>query len=437
MRVVLTIVKPEHADEVITFEKTVEVTIGRSPSCSICLDFDAMVSRMHAVLLVDPPLVRVKDLNSTNGIIVNGDSFGGPSGNVLQQPRDLRNGDEIMIGTTVIRVGVFDGETAPAPETEPSYPGADSTVLSVDKLKLAERLKGEGEGIGETVSSLSPLLPEVPGYKIRRFLGAGRTGTVYQAVSTATGDKVAIKIFLPEVAFTEKMIELFNRSIMEARRFYHPHIVKILDSGVIGESNMCLIMEFVNGEDLSRYLLRCVDRRIPLRAAYQLMLQICSGLGYAHSQGYIHRDIKPKSILLYDDSGKIMSKVNDLGLVKFLEDAGVSTPGSGIASLESLPYVAPEAVTQFREPKPTLDVFGVGAVFYEMVTGCVPYNFSSEGGGSRIDVVGRGDIVSVEERFPGLPEPLVVIIDRCLSVDPDARYRNCADLLEALENVRM
>lgn len=430
----LTIKRPEHEEEVVTFDQPVEATIGRSAGCTFCLDFDPMVSRMHAVFIMEPPMIRIKDLNSTNGLVINGKLIGGYGSEKPEHPIELHNDDEVMIGNTLFKIAISDG--ASSGTTRAIRYGENSTVISSRSVAAGDVSQAD-EGMEETVNSMAQAAPAIPGHRIKGLLGTGRMGEVYQAVSRDTGEMVAIKMINPGVEFTKKMLDDFKAELEQARGVRHPHFVRLLGAGATNPKTLYLILEFVNGEDLGSYRLRCPNGRVPLHAAYKLMLQMASTLCYAHSHGIVHRDLKPQSVILYDDNGVVMTKITDVGLVKFLEDSGITTFGTHAPDSRSLAYTAPEQLSELRDSKPTADVFALSAIFYEMLTGEIPYDFPHDNYRENMEIVANAAIVPIEERLPGLPEPLVVIIDRGLSNEPEERYQSCCDLLEALENVRV
>lgn len=423
MRVDITIVKPDLEEETLSFDSPAEVTLGRSANCVCCMDYDSMASRMHAVLLIEPPTVRIKDLNSTNGLVLNGEVFGGYGNEKLHVPQELRDGDELVIGRTVFRIHIDSGveeddNAASVVDTKETFHGGHPATES----------SGFSE---ETVSALSSLVPEIPGYKISNFLGSGRTGSVYKGFRIDSGDCVAIKVMFPDLSFSPKMLESYRREMEEIKELKHRNLVKYLSGGSLREKNVYMITEYVNGEDLSAYAYKFPGHIVPVPVAVKIFRQMCSGLAYAHQKGVMHRDLKPRKVLLGKEGDNLIVKVSDIGLYKIFEDSGLVLQGA-IADAESRAYMSPEQMSDPHYAKASADVFSLGAIMYEMLAGVGPYNFPAGD-----ETKTRPPIVPIDERCADLPESLVVIIDRCLLPDPEERYRNCGDLFDAAENVRI
>lgn len=438
--VTITVLKPGRKPETLTFDQPMELTIGRSSNCAICLDFDPMVSRMHAVLLVEPPGIRIKDLNSTNGISVNGTLYGGFSSEKLAQPHELSDGDEVLVGCTLFRVSTSGEDAAsghivtelPERGAEPDD-GADRTISLGQNTKQWPFLHGSEKNLEDMQSSL----PEIPGYHLTSYLGKGRPGELYFGMDDETGGPVAVKTVMTDAPFSSTMLEGFTHDILGKGRFTHPHLIRLMDAGALGQQGVFMVMEYVNGEDLSSYLARCPRNRIPLSSAYQIMLQIAEALCYAHQHGLLHLDLTPKSVFLFDVNGRMQAKVGDLGQTRSLEDAGLIAAHAMASDAFGLRYIAPEQLAELRDAKPSVDVFALAAVFYEMLTGAAPYNLSDDDPAGNVNHILDGQVVPIEERTRDLPEPLVVAIDRALSPEPEERYQNCCDFLDALKNVRI
>ena len=436
--VTLTIQRPGVDAEAVAFETSAEVTIGRSSGCTLCLDSDPMVSRMHAVLLVDPPAIRIKDLNSTNGIVINGVSYGGAFGEKIVQPHELHDGDEVGIGSTVVHVGLAgESRTDSKPTRAVRYEDKGTVISS----RLSAVVTDDGDNgdadLNQTLGNMPEASPQVPGFVIRGLVGKGEVASVYQARSSDNGDVVAIKVLTPNISFTKRILDDFKVEMDGVKSLRHPHLVRFYSAGALSPQNIYLVQEYVSGENLASYLTRCPKHRLPLKTAFGIAVQICSALCEAHNHGFIHRELKPENILLFDDGGKISAKVTDVGLTRSLEDSGITGLSHLSSGPRSIRYAAPEQLTEIRDVKAASDVFSLTSIFYEMLTGSSPYELPEDGEAITVETVARAPIIPVEERMPGLPESLVVIIERGLSKEPEERYQTCCDLLDALENVRI
>lgn len=447
----LTIERPEQAPEVVTFDGPTELTIGRSGGCTYCLDFDPMVSRMHAVILVDPPSIRIKDLNSTNGLTINGEVFGALGNQKIIQPLELRDGDEIYVGSTRFLVNLVELEMDLGPELEKlkaeqaaTAPSTRPEVMETSQDRVVSRFMAaemagrnlasrQMQSMDDTVANLSAICPDIPGYRVDRYLATGRTGTVYKATSLETGKNVALKVMSPGSAFTKKMLDDFRNEMEHIKRLQHSNLVRLLDAGDMGHATFYTVSEYINGENLASYLDRCPNNRIPLHTSYNLMLQLANAMCYAHKQGMVHRGIHPSGVMLFDDNGRLRAKLTDVGMATFWAESGLDARTMMTSDTGRLGYVAPEELLQLGESKPSADVFSLTAVFYQMLTSRVPYNFGEMDNAMR--VVEEGRITPIESLMSDLPEPLVVIIDRGLAAEADERYQSACELLEALENV--
>ncbi len=410
MKVIVTVIQPNAPLKRVEVSEPTEFLIGRVSECDICLAGDGLISRQHAVLEINPPLVRVRDLGSTNGLSVNSVQYGGGSGQKIDGFIELKGGDRLVIGKTLIHI-----------ETDENMAETVSGGTTHDK--------------SPDETEVCPASPNIPGYHMLERLGTGGMGTVFLARELETGTLVAVKTLVNRYLFNERMINTFIREIEVCKVLDHPNIVKFLGSGLTPGRELYLVLEYVNGGNLAEWSTRYPHRKMPLHEAFAMMLHLTDGMAYAHSLNFVHRDIKPHNILIQDNGGSLEAKLTDLGLAKNFENSGMSGLTASFSGGGTMAYMPPEQLTDFRDVRPSSDVFSLMATFYEMLCGVGPYNFAN--GQDEIRVVSTCDIVPITTRLDGLPPALVDIINTGLLADEDKRFQNCGQLLEALRSVRL
>ncbi len=266
-------------------------------------------------------------------------------------------------------------------------------------------------GDAESDSGWSPpspqaLAPFFPGYAIETLLGRGGMGAVYRARQLSLGRAVALKLLPFALGVHEDFAERFRREAAALARLNHPHIVAVHDFGQADDGHFFMLMEFVEGTDLAAHL----HTHGPLApdAALAIIRQVCDALEYAHAHGIVHRDIKPANILL-DSTGRV--KVSDFGIAQFAPDE--ATPQlTGTGTLLGTPdYTAPEQLARRADADHRADIFSVGVVLYETLTGQLP----------------RGIFRPVSEIVPAA-RGLDRVITRALQSEPERRYLSVQEM---------
>jgi serine/threonine protein kinase len=213
----------------------------------------------------------------------------------------------------------------------------------------------------------------LPAFEVHELIGRGGMGAVYKARQLALDRLVAIKILPPQVGRDPAFAERFAREAKALARLSHPRIVAIHDAGTAplpGSSDKLyfFVMEFVDGASLRAVM---HEGKLPPADALAIVPQICEALQYAHDEGVMHRDIKPDNILL-DSRGRV--KIADFGLAKLLGLRGNEVTLTGTHQvMGSVPYMAPEQMSGTREIDHRADIYSLGVVFYELLTGEVPH----------------------------------------------------------------
>src|SRR5512141_1609877 len=206
-------------------------------------------------------------------------------------------------------------------------------------------------------------------YRVERELGAGGMATVYLAEDLRHGRKVAVKVLRPELAAVIGA-DRFLAEIRTTANLQHPHILPLHDSGQ-ADSFLFYVMPFVEGESLRDRLVR--ETQLPIGDAVRIATEVASALDYAHRHGVIHRDIKPENILLHD--GRAL--VADFGIALAASKAGGTRMTETGMSLGTPTYMSPEQAMGEREITGRSDVYALGAVLYEMLSGDPPFTGST------------------------------------------------------------
>lgn len=253
-------------------------------------------------------------------------------------------------------------------------------------------------------------------YEVLDRISEGGMATVYTARRRADGRLVALKVLREQYASDAEFVERFQREAAAVSELIHPHMVQVFGSGRDGAVHY-IAMEYVEGEDLKR-LIRREGRLSPQRAA-AIAAQVCEALEFAHEHGIIHRDVKPQNILLARDGGV---KVADFGIARALSSATITQTGTVLGSVQ---YLAPEQARGSAVGR-AADVYALGVVLYEMVTGTLPFDEDSP------IAIALKHLDQQPPRpsalVPALPPRIEGIILRALAKSPGARYASAGEM---------
>jgi serine/threonine-protein kinase len=259
-------------------------------------------------------------------------------------------------------------------------------------------------------------------YRLERELGQGGMATVYLAEDLKHGRRVAIKVLRPDLAAVIGA-ERFLREIKTIAVLQHPHILGLIDSGEV-QGSAYYVMPFVEGESLRDRLNR--EKQLPIPEAIRIATEVASALDYAHRHGVIHRDIKPENILLHDDT----ALVADFGIALAVSSAGGTRMTETGLSLGTPHYMSPEQSMGEREITARSDVYALGCVTYEMLTGDPPFTGSTaQAIVAKVMTEKPASIRRLRERVPQQVEDAVLTALEKLPAD---RFGSAAEFAQAI-----
>ena len=259
-------------------------------------------------------------------------------------------------------------------------------------------------------------------YRLERRLGVGGMSTVQLAFDTRLERYVAVKLLAEHLAADDAFVARFRREALAAARLVHPNVVQVYDFGTDEASHrQFIVMEHVEGHSCAE-LLRDHGPMEP-EEAVSVLTQACRGLDYAHRNGVVHRDVKPGN-LLRNTEGVV--KLADFGIAKAAEDSDITRVGSVIGTAS---YLAPEQ-SRGEAAGPQSDLYALGVVAYQLLTGRLPYQGSSLTDLARLQE--SGPPTDVHELAPQVPPPLAAAVMRALERSTDRRYASAPEMEQAL-----
>jgi len=266
-------------------------------------------------------------------------------------------------------------------------------------------------------------------YRLSHALDAGSMGAVFAAEKIATGERVAVKMLLPEFQGDEELIARFLDEARASQRLVHPNIVRVFDYGTNDDGIPFIVMELLEGVPVSAYLVE--GAHIPLSHAVHILQGLLAGLGMAHQRNVIHRDLKPANVFLARGAhGKFEVKVLDFGIAKVMDIAGGmgSRTKTGIF-LGTPAYMSPEQISKPKTVDARSDLWSVGVMMYKMVTGRPPFKGASEV--DRLASILHDTPEPVETIDPQLA-PIASFMVRALEKDPAKRFQTAGEMAAAL-----
>jgi len=261
-------------------------------------------------------------------------------------------------------------------------------------------------------------------YEIIEELGKGGMGKVYRVEDKKIKGEIALKLIKPEIASDKKIIERFNNELKMARMISHRNVCRMFDLGEEKGAHY-ITMEYVRGEDL-KSMIR-MSGQLGVGTTINIAKQVCEGLAEAHRLGVVHRDLKPQNIMI-DKEGNV--RIMDFGIARSLKAKGITGAGVIIGTPE---YMSPEQV-EGKEAGQRSDIYSLGVILYEMVTGRVPFE-----GDTPLSVAIKQKTETPEDPRKlnsQIPEDLSRVLLRCMEKDKEKRYQSSGEVLSELEKIK-
>lgn len=267
-------------------------------------------------------------------------------------------------------------------------------------------------------------------YRLERRLGGGGMGEVYRARNELIGRPVAIKVLHAQHAANSEVVSRFLREARAANIVRHPNVVDVLDIGQDDQGVPFIVQELLDGEDLASYL-SSNNGRLSVPVALKFLLPVIDAVAVAHASSVVHRDLKPENVFLHRVGNTVVPKVLDFGISKIVSPGEIRMTSTGLM-MGTPGYMSPEQIQGSRDIDARTDVWALGVILYEVLSGKLP--FEAETPGALFVKICTESPVPLEQVVPDVPAELVRIVGRCLQRDPAQRYANAGELAHDLRN---
>lgn len=311
-------------------------------------------------------------------------------------------------------------------DTGPALVDPEATLVDVDATLVDAVLPAVSVGRKPAGRQASVPLLETGDvmagrYEILQLLGEGGMGAVYKARDRELDRFVALKLIRRELSSNPAIVARFKQELLLSHQVTHKNVIRIYD---LGDSDgvKFITMEFVEGEDLRTLILQ--NKKFPPNEAVEIIQQVCRALEAAHSVGVIHRDLKPQNIMR-DKSGRIL--VMDFGMARTIEGDGMTQSGALVGTME---YMSPEQAMA-KDLDHRSDLFAVGLIFYELLSGKMPYK--AESALASLIMRNQQRAIPVTDHDNTIPLALSSIVSKCLERDPALRYQSSSEMLHDLD----
>ncbi len=429
------------------------IVIGREPNSDLVLN-DRGVSRQHGRIEFVKSQWRIEDLGSTNGLQLLR-AASGQRLDLKSTSMHLEHGDEIVVGEARLRIELpvcTNAETdllvpqQPVVETELLVPAssansnpmrsAQTRTRSQELIPNAEHPSAVHANFYSALTTAAgPSAPRLPyrfrNYQIEKKIGEGGMGEVFLASAlgkSSSSRELAIKFLRNQHGISNEDRARFIREMEISAQLKHVSIVECVDCGE-EDGQAFIVMPFCSGGNLAELLKR--TGKLNLRRSLRLLDRLLAGVEHAHRAGIVHRDLKPFNVLLAKDSqNKYLPKISDFGLAKSYLLAGESGMTVNGTVGGSWAYMPKEQLTNFRFVSPQSDVWSLGAIVYECLTGELPRPMKP--GADPIRVILASEIVAIDALLPSVPKRVARFIMKALSPETVERYTDAGQMRAAL-----
>lgn len=267
-------------------------------------------------------------------------------------------------------------------------------------------------------------------YRVDRVLGAGGMGMVVAATHLQLDERIAIKFLLPEALRNPEAVARFGREAKAAVKIRGEHVARVIDVGTFENGAPYMVMEHLDGRDLSALIHE--RGAMPATDAVDAVLQACEALAEAHALGIVHRDLKPANLFMVRrPDGTPCVKVLDFGISKLTAATGADHSMTKTSAVMGSPlYMSPEQMTASRQVDARADIWAIGVVLYELLTGRVP--FIAETLPEICGLILTAMPSAIRDYSPAVPDGLQLVVQRCLEKDRERRFANVSELANAL-----